>query len=141
VHGVLGQAARLDGGEVALQFRGRELIESPDGPLREVALDMLPIPIDRLRASTEHLQVKQPITIQRFKRRLTVAVRGRRDVVNTFRTCGIDRSGYGLSGGARLILTCLADSDHCLREASATSAVNATGTLQISLKANAKLCA
>lgn len=93
VHSVLGQAARLDGGEVALQFRGRELIESPDGPLQEVAVDMLRIPIDRLRASTEHLQVKQPITIQRFKRRLTVAVRGRRDVVNTFRTCGIDRSG------------------------------------------------
>src|SRR5438270_1093268 len=78
MYGVLGEAARLDGCEVCLQFRGRELVEGPDRALLEVAVDMLPIPVDRLRAAAQHLQVEQPLTNQRLKARRSVTVRGSR---------------------------------------------------------------
>src|SRR5207302_9768965 len=41
-------------------------------------VDMLPIPVDRLRAAAEHLQVEQPLTNQRLKVRRSVTVRGSR---------------------------------------------------------------
>src|ERR1700736_2722494 len=76
MHGVLSKSPRLDRGQVALQLCGGQLIESPDGPFLEVAVDMLPIPVDRLCAAAQHLQVEQPLTKQRLKARLCVAVRG-----------------------------------------------------------------
>src|SRR6266851_6356560 len=76
MHGVLGEAPRLDSSEVALQPRGGQLVEGPDGARLEVAVEVLPIPVDRLRAAAQHLQVEQPLTNQRLKPRLSVAVRG-----------------------------------------------------------------
>src|SRR5437762_2516041 len=76
--GVFGEAAGLDRREVLLQLRCGELIEGPSGLVLKVTVDMLPIPVDRLRASAQHLQVEQPLTNQLLKARLCVAVRGSR---------------------------------------------------------------
>src|SRR5260370_24097360 len=100
MHGVLGEPARLDRGEVALQLCGRQLIQSPDGPFLEVAVDMLPVPVDRLRASAQHLQVEQPLTDQRLKVRRSVTVRRSWQR----RRCGLLVSILGDDDGAKHFL-------------------------------------
>src|ERR1700737_3580456 len=44
----------------------------------EEAVDVLPVPVDCLRASAQHLQVEQPLANQWLKPRLSVTVRGSR---------------------------------------------------------------